>query len=306
MKEKRADAARGTGYAILLHALLIGLLLFGLHRVSQQGGEAGGDGALQASVGSVDDLSAKTRRALLGAPKEATQPEPPVQEQLPELPKPVEAPAEPTPQPVAKPTPAVKETPPPKPEPQRPQPPVKTPPPKPEPAPVDASKKVPRPEPAKPVPDRKAEAAIAAQAAAEAARLAKASTMAKQRAEQLADARAAKSGRDASSSAGRTGAGQGSGQDNSGRDKWKAAVARAIEAKWVRPDDIPRGQVCPIRIHIIPGGDVISAAVQPGCPYSEEAKRSVEKAVRDASPLPFKGYDDVYMRDFVVGFSPSH
>lgn len=304
MKEKRADAARGTGYAILLHALLIGLLLFGLHRVSQQGGEAGGDGALQASVGSVDDLSAKTRRALLGAPKEATQPEPPVQEQPPELPKPVEAPAEPTAQPVAKPTPAVKEAPP-TPEPQRPQPPVKTPLPKPEPAPVDASKKVPRPEPAKPVPDRKAEAAIAAQAAAEAARLAKASTMAKQRAEQLADARAAKSGRDATSSAARTGAGPGNGHNNSGQQKWLDAVARAIEAKWVRPDDIPPGQACPIRIRIIPGGEVISASVQPGCPYSEEAKRSVEKAVRDASPLPFKGYEDVYSRDFTANFKPS-
>lgn len=286
MKEKRADAARGTGYAILLHAVLIGLLLFGLHRVSQQGGDAGGDGALQADVASVNDLSAKTRRALLGEPKEAVQP----------LPEPIATPQE-TP---AQPVPA-------KPAPERPQPPVKTaPPPPPEPAPVDMSKKVPTPEPAKrePVPNRKAvESDIAARAAAEAARLAKATNLAKQRAEQMADARSPNAGHDSSSSSARAGSGAGKSR-NSGLQKWKDAVSRAIEAKWVRPDGIPPGQTCPIHIRMIPGGEVIMATVQPDCPYSDEAKRSVEKAVRDASPLPYSGFDEV-MRDFVVGFKPS-
>lgn len=298
MKEKRADAARGTGYAILLHAILIGLLLFGLHRVAQQGGDAGGDGALQASVASVNDLSAKTRRALLGEPKEASQPLPqPVQAPA-ELPKPVETPVEAPPQPI--PQPVAKDTPPPRPTPERPQPPVKASPAKPEPPPVDAGKKAPTPEPAK----KSADADIAAKAAAEAARLAKATTLAKQRAEQLADARSPSGGRDDAASSARTGVGPGKGR-NSGQQKWLDAVAQAIEAKWVRPDDIPPGQTCPIHIRIIPGGEVITASVQPDCPYSAEARRSVEKAVRDASPLPFKGYEDVYSRDFTANFKPS-
>jgi len=287
VKEQRADAARGTGYAILLHVVLIGLLLFGLHRVSQQGGDAGGDGALQADVASVDDLSAKTRRALLGEPKEAVQP----------LPQPIVVPKEtPAPMPVdATPQPA-KETPPPKPEPPRPEPPM----------PVDASKKVPAPEPARrePAQDKKAESDLAARAAAEAARLAKATNLAKQRAEQMADAKSPSAGQDQSASSARAGSGAGKSR-NSGQQKWLDAVGRAIEAKWVRPDDIPPGQTCPIHIRIIPGGEVIAASVQPGCPYSEEAKRSVEKAVRDASPLPFKGYEDVYSRDFTANFRPS-
>ena len=77
------------------------------------------------------------------------------------------------------------------------------------------------------------------------------------------------------------------------------------ELSRLRPDDIPPGQECPIHIRIIPGGEVIAATVLPGCPYSDEAKRSVEKAVRDASPLPFKGYEDAYSRDFTANFRPS-
>ncbi len=299
MKEQRAAAARGTGYAILLHAVLIGLLLFGIHRVTRQGGDAGGDGALQADVASVNDLSAKTRRALLGEPKEAVQPLPQPVETPQELPRPVEAPVEPTPPPVAKQAPAEK------PAPERPQPPppVKTPPPKPQPAAVDMSKKVPAPEPA---PARKtADSDLAARAAAEAARLAKATNLAKQRAEQMADARSPNGGDDpSSSSSARAGSGAGKSR-NSGQQKWLDAVGRAIEAKWVRPDDIPPGQTCPIHIRIIPGGEVIAVSVLPGCPYSDEARRSVEKAVRDASPLPFKGYEDVWSRDFTANFKPS-
>ena len=289
MKEQRADAARGTGYAILLHAVLIGLLLFGLHRVSQQGGDAGGDGALQADVASVNDLSAKTRRALLGEPKEAVQP----------LPQPIPVPKETPPAPVEAAPQPVKETPPPpKPEPPKP---VK------EVPPVDMSKKVPTPEPAKREPaqsKKSAESDIAARAAAEAARLSKATNLAKQRADQMADAKSPNAGDDQSASSARAGSGAGKSR-NSGQQKWLDAVGRAIEAKWIRPDDIPPGQSCPIHIRIIPGGEVIAASVLPGCPYSEEAKRSVEKAVRDASPLPFKGYEDVYSRDFTANFKPS-
>ncbi|MBS0216584.1 MAG: cell envelope integrity protein TolA [Proteobacteria bacterium] len=292
MKEQRAAAARGTGYAILLHAFLIGLLLFGLHRVSQQGGDAGGDGALQTDIASVNDLSAKARRALLGEPKAEVQPLPQPVEAPQELPKPTETPVEATPPPAAKQAPAEK------PAPARPQPPIKTTPPKPEPAPVDMGKKVPTPEPSK----KSAESDLAARAAAEAARLAKATNLAKQRALQVADAGVSDGARSPTSARAGVGAGK---SRNSGQQKWLDAVGRAIEAKWLRPDDISPGQECPIHIRIIPGGEVIAATVLPGCPYSDEAKRSVEKAVRDASPLPFKGYEDVYSRDFTANFRPS-
>lgn len=294
MKEQRAAAARGTGYAILLHAVLIGLLLFGLHRVTQQGGEAGGEGALQADVASVNDLSEKTRRALLGQPKAVEQSLPkPIETPIPkETPQP--EPVQPTPQPVAKEVP----TPKPVPEPPKSVKPVKPQPTKPEPAPVDASKKVPMPEPVK----KPAEPDLAARAEAEAARLAKATNLAKQRALQMADVGVPDGGREQASARAGTGAGK---SRNSGQQKWLDAVGRAIEAKWLRPDDIPPGQTCPIHIRIIPGGEVIAVTVLPGCPYSEDAKRSVEKAVRDASPLPFKGYEDVYSRDFTANFKPS-
>ena len=84
-----------------------------------------------------------------------------------------------------------------------------------------------------------------------------------------------------------------------------ALIAGEIERQWRRPDDIPRGQKCPIRIKLLPGGEVLSAEVQPGCPYSEANQRTVEAAVKKASPLPLKGNEDLRLRDFVVNFYPS-
>ena len=52
-------------------------------------------------------------------------------------------------------------------------------------------------------------------------------------------------------------------------------------------------------------GEVLSAEVQSNCPYSAENQRTVEAAVKKASPLPLKGNEDLRLRDFVVNFYPS-
>lgn len=86
---------------------------------------------------------------------------------------------------------------------------------------------------------------------------------------------------------------------------WVGAMVAAIERQWVRPPNVSAGQICPIRIRMLPGGEVMSAEVQPSCPYDEAARDSVERAVLKASPLPYAGFDKVAARDFVVRFQPS-
>jgi len=93
--------------------------------------------------------------------------------------------------------------------------------------------------------------------------------------------------------------------DTSLRAQWISAMLAKIEREWIRPDSIRPGTVCPIRIRMLAGGEVVSAQIQPACPYDEAAKRSVEAAVLKASPLPWAGYESVAVRDFVVRFQPA-
>jgi len=92
------------------------------------------------------------------------------------------------------------------------------------------------------------------------------------------------------------------GIDEDLRARWIAAMLRAIERQWVRPETAQAGVRCPIRIRMLPGGTVSSAEVQPSCPFDELARRSVERAVLKASPLPYAGFETVTARDFVVNF----
>jgi len=93
--------------------------------------------------------------------------------------------------------------------------------------------------------------------------------------------------------------------DTSLRAQWISAMLAKIEREWIRPESIRPGSICPIRIRILTGGEVVSAQIQPACPYDDAAKRSVEAAVLKASPLPWAGYESVAVRDFVVRFQPA-
>ncbi len=135
------------------------------------------------------------------------------------------------------------------------------------------------------------------------AELEKQKSLAEQRLRQLADTRASQQAASATTSAPATQA-RGAGGDVNDTGEWLAAVASAIERQWIRPDSVSPGVVCPIRIRILPGGEVMSAEVQPSCPYDAKARDSVERAVMKASPLPYSGYN-VPGRDIVVRFQAS-
>jgi hypothetical protein len=87
--------------------------------------------------------------------------------------------------------------------------------------------------------------------------------------------------------------------------RYAAELTRAIENQWVRPDNLPDGQVCPVAITQIPGGTVVDLSVEADCPYDEAGKRSIKTAVLKAQPLPYLGFESVFRRKLELRFAPS-
>jgi len=127
--------------------------------------------------------------------------------------------------------------------------------------------------------------------------------LAEQKLRQIADARARAASQQASPAAGS--AAMPRGNSGQSQNEWLGAVVAAIESQWVRPESVTPGVICPIRIMLLPGGVVRSADVQPNCPYDAAARESVARAVLKASPLPYRGYEEVAARDFIVRFQAS-
>jgi colicin import membrane protein len=96
-----------------------------------------------------------------------------------------------------------------------------------------------------------------------------------------------------------TGAG---GQDNDLTARYAAAIQAAVTRNWNRPESIPAGLRCTLRIVQIPGGDVISANVTSPCNADAAARNSIEQAVMRAAPLPYQGYEKVFSREINFNF----
>jgi len=85
--------------------------------------------------------------------------------------------------------------------------------------------------------------------------------------------------------------------------QYQAAIQNAVTQNWLRPDNMPNVP-CVVHIVQVPGGDVLSAKVDSGCPYDEASKRSIENAVLRAQPLPYKGFESVFHREIDFTFMP--
>jgi colicin import membrane protein len=95
------------------------------------------------------------------------------------------------------------------------------------------------------------------------------------------------------------------GVDTSLQAAYRLAIQNAVERNWRRPETIPVGQRCRIVIVQIPGGEVISADVDPTCPYDALGRDSLERAVFAASPLPYAGFEEVFVRRLGLNFQPA-
>ncbi|UNK56537.1 cell envelope integrity protein TolA [Pseudoxanthomonas daejeonensis] len=84
--------------------------------------------------------------------------------------------------------------------------------------------------------------------------------------------------------------------------KYAAAIQQAVLNQWIRPDTVPLGQRCRVSIRQIPGGEVIDVEIQPGCPFDEAGRRSLEAAVLRAKPLPYRGFESAFQRNLTLNF----
>ena len=290
MRESRADTRTAMLQALGLHAVLFALMFAGLQWTRPSLPEAARGDVIEADLVDAGDLSAAMQRALRQPPQVPPQPV-----------------VEPLPTPVEEPPPALPEA---------------LPPPVPEPAPQDQEAvqrdglapgvaEVPREQEAtRRQPDQ---AELEARQQEEAERLKeqriaeirqkieqarKVRELAEQRRQQLADARATAS----SSSARPLGTPEG---DAAKMAAYGVAITAAVERQWIRPDSVRAGQRCQVLIVQVPGGDVVEVQVSPNCPFDELGRRSLEAAVRKASPLPYAGFEQEFQRRLVLWFEPS-
>lgn len=136
------------------------------------------------------------------------------------------------------------------------------------------------------------------------AQAAREAQLAEQRLQQITDARNRQTAAASTPAAANTGnppPGQGGSADDL-LAKYQSALQQAITDKWTRPDSVPLGTRCRIIIRQLPGGEVLNAEVQPGCPYDEMGRRSVEAAVLKAQPLPYRGFESVFNRTLILNF----
>ena len=92
------------------------------------------------------------------------------------------------------------------------------------------------------------------------------------------------------------------GTDADLRGRYAAAIQEAVLRQWTRPESVPVGTRCRVVITQLPGGEVMSAKVQPGCAMDPAGQDSVERAVLKAQPLPYRGYESVFARTLTLNF----
>lgn len=289
MKQTRADTNIALLQAIGLHVLLFVLLFAGLKLSRELPIQAAQGDPIEAELVTATDLSASMQRALQRKPATPEQAPTPVPEPLPQ---PLdEAPAPPKlaelPPPVPDPAPVEQE----KVQRDAVAPPVAN-------VQMEQDEKRRKPEQAeldsqKPDPRQRVLEEIRRQREL----ATRERTMAEQRAQQLADARVTPTMTPTSRPP--------PGDPDSRLRKsasYQVALMNAILRQWTRPDSVKLGQTCEVLIKQIPGGEVVSVQVSPGCPYDELGRRSVEAAVLKASPLPYAGFEDVFVRNPVLKF----
>lgn len=284
MKETRADTRTALLQAAGLHVLLFALMFAGLQWTRSNVAEAAQGEVIEADLIDPSALSASMQRALQHDPKDL--PKPVVE------PKP--APPEPIPDPLPKP---VEETVPP--------PPVR------EPDKIDQEKVQRDAQATDPAQAQREQEAkqrqqqadldadqrqkVLAEIRKQREQASRELSMAEQHAQQLADAKV----QHVQSRAPPPGNPNSRAMHNA---SYVAAIQAAILRQWTRPESVRIGQQCQVLIRQIPGGEVVSVQVAPDCPYDELGRRSVEAAVLKASPLPYAGYEDVFVRDPVFTF----
>ena len=87
------------------------------------------------------------------------------------------------------------------------------------------------------------------------------------------------------------------------RDTYEKAIHDQILARWTIPPSVRSGQKCKVTITQLPGGNVVSAKPTSECDFDEIGQQSIIAAVLNAQPLPYRGYEQVFMRSLEITFA---
>ena len=82
------------------------------------------------------------------------------------------------------------------------------------------------------------------------------------------------------------------------------AIQQKIVRNWVRPPTAMAGLECIVNVRQLPGGEVVSVNIGE-CNGDSTVRRSIEAAVRKASPLPAPSDPSVFDRNLRLEFRPT-
>ncbi len=91
-------------------------------------------------------------------------------------------------------------------------------------------------------------------------------------------------------------------QDMTKMEEWVGLIGAMVRQNWRKPPTARTGERCRVNVSQLPGGDVISATVAPGCNVDEVTKRSIVDAVLRSEPLPYQGFERVFRRQLTFEF----
>lgn len=89
---------------------------------------------------------------------------------------------------------------------------------------------------------------------------------------------------------------------NTAQSQYVADISNKVQRNWLRPSG-SRGSYCRVLIRQIPGGEVVDVRLS-DCDGDVAFQRSVEAAVRKASPLPAPPVPEVFEREIEFIFEP--
>lgn len=81
------------------------------------------------------------------------------------------------------------------------------------------------------------------------------------------------------------------------------AIRYAVSEKWLSPANLPDVS-CVAHIVQLPGGALESIRIDENCPYDVQGRHSLEQAIELAQPLPYKGFERVFLRSLDLDFKP--
>jgi colicin import membrane protein len=92
-------------------------------------------------------------------------------------------------------------------------------------------------------------------------------------------------------------------RSNGALAQYQAMIAARIERAWIRPPSAHSGISCQVHITQVPGG-VVTAVQVGSCNGDDSVRQSISDAAYRASPLPAPSDPALFDRDVVVTFAP--